>query len=307
MLAHAEPGRSCTMAWPVGGGRLIRKRPIVIILLAAGLAACQPSAVVISEPGEHSLEAPSGPLRIATDDIVIDLGGHGIRCEAEQFGIDATGRERVVIRNGTISGCVIGVNATDSRMVTIEAVDFTGVRKTGVQGSEKTTGLTVRDSVFADIAGYDSQAYAIGIKQTGSDCLAERNVFRNIRRQSGAHPELVGDGVAIVVNMESTGCVIRENLFVNDGPSEPPEIGIWVGAGASATIDGNNIVDFARGIAAYPDATVTIRDNGFKLSKPQADSYAIGAQKGEASGNTIAGYDKAIKGRIGARDNAVAQ
>lgn len=284
------------------------------VLLVAGAESPPPLNGVISSPGAYRLTSDitandSNAISIETDNVQLDLNGKSITCsnsfspERKTHGIRVRRRSNISIRNGKIIGCVIGLGIPDSNNVTIERVQFISSRYIAVNGTNTITGLTVRNSTFVDVAGYHSQAYAIGINRPGSNCLIEDNEFRNIYRQAKADPALVGEGVAILLSPDSSGCTIRSNQIENAEVRPNLTIGVWSGS-ASASVVGNRFINFGRGIAAN-SATVHVHNNFFWMSKEQWGSYAVGAQRGLATRNVVLDYDFAVQGDISASDNLI--
>lgn len=281
---------------------------------SAGAETPLPPDGVISSPGTYRLDSDIASDRhaaivIKAGDVELDLNGKTITCPRPSsptqrtHGIHVRKNHSVSIRNGKIINCVIGISIPESNNVTIDGVHFISSRYVAVNGTNTITGLTVRNSTFIGVSGYHSQAYAIGVNRPGSNCIIERNEFRDIYRQAHADPALVGEGVAILLSPDSSGCVIRFNLMENAEIRPNLTIGVWSGS-ASASVISNRIINFGRGIAAG-SATVHVHDNFFWMSGEQRGSYAIGAQHGLVTRNIVLDYDVGVQGEISASDNLI--
>lgn len=284
------------------------------LLLAAGAESPLPADGIISSPGTYRLSSDitsdgHTAIVIKADNVHLDLNGKTIRCPRlsapgqRTHGIRTRKNDNISIRNGKIVDCVIGIGIPDSNNVTIDGVQFISSRYIAVNGTNTITGLAVRNSTFVDVSGYHAQAYAIGVNRPGSNCVIERNEFRDIYRQAHADAAIAGEGVAILLSPDSSGCVIRSNLMENAEVRPNLTIGVWSGS-ASASVVGNRIINFGRGIAAN-SATVHVHDNFFWMSKEQWGSYAVGAQHGSATRNIILDYDFGVQGVISASDNLI--
>jgi hypothetical protein len=267
---------------------------VALLISAPALAAPVPSNGIINTPGTYELAADRTStgmfnIKITVSNVTLDLNGKTVRCSpsdpgtAVTFGVYATSLNNVTIRNGKITGCFFGVHAGYSNYTTIDGVDFTG--NTYIGANMGGVGGVVRDSIFADIAGYDDEAYAIGINNPGSNCIVERNVFRDLYRQPGAAPGVPGEGVGILGSANATGCTFRNNWLEN---SPGYDIGIWIGSGGSATILENTIVGFGRGVVGGGSADVF--QNVFWLTEPVPDAVPISLTGGTQDGNLISGY-----------------
>lgn len=297
----------------------LRSTLLVFVLVAhlphsAGAESPLPPDGMISSPGTYRLATDITSDRhtaivVKAGDVELDLNGKTITCprpsssEQRTHGIHVRKKHNVSIRNGKIINCVIGIGIPESNNVTIDGIHFVSSRYVAVNGTNTITGLTVRNSTFVDVSGYHSQAYAIGINRPGSNCLIERNEFRDIYRQANADPALVGEGVAILLSPDSSGCMIRFNLMENAEIRPNLTIGVWSGS-ASASVVGNRIINFGRGIAAS-SATLHVHDNFFWMSGEQWGSYAVGAQRGSATRNIVLDYDLGVRGDIVASDNLI--
>jgi len=227
---------------------------------------------VISEPGDYYLTADRtsvGPhnIKIEADNVDLNLNGFTVRCDppnpataADTYGIFASARNYLTIRNGAVTGCFMGVNVrTDTHNLTIRGVDFSGNTAMGVNAGGRNTEIS--DSIFADIGGYATEAYAVGINNPGPNCKILRNAFRNIHRQSGAPSHLLGEGVAVLFGANNTGCEARHNWLENDEPDEGLSIGIWVGEAPNVTISENSVTNFAQGVAASAKSILMVTNN----------------------------------------------
>lgn len=279
-----------------------RGRILLIAAFAALAAGCAQAASpvppngVISEPGYYyltasRLSASSPVVVINAADVDLDLNGWYVRCAppnpgaSSSIGISVSGHH-VTIRNGSITGCFMGV-AGGADMLTVHSVDFSGNTYIGIHGGGR--GTKIIGSVFQAIGGYQLEAYAIGIHNPGRDCLIERNTFREIVGQPVHPPGMAGEGVGILLSTGTTGCVIRGNWMANGGASD--SIGIWLAGGTSAYIAENSITNFGDGAIRGAPVSATVINNRLWMGAPWSGSWAIGGQNISAKGNLIVGFE----------------
>jgi hypothetical protein len=281
----------------------------LLALCVALLAAPAPSSaqpLIYSSPGSYRLptnvdSADVIAVWVVTSNVSLDLGGRTIRCLASDsvttFGIYASAVSNLTIRNGRIENCAYGVYADSSVGVTIEDVDFSG---TGYIGAHLAWGAgnIVRRCIFAGIAGYTLEAYAIGINGVGDNSVIEHNQFRSLYKQPGA--TTVGEGVGILVEADATGVTIRDNVFTNTTLAQHT-IGIWIAGGATASVTGSLFTNWQYAIAAVGSVAAT--GNTFTLTGVLAPGAAISAAGGLADNNTFGGYSTPMSGTIIDRGN----
>lgn len=275
---------------------------LVAVTISTAASACSERATLtIDRPGTHTLDADvigSGPsvVAIAANDVILDLNGKTIRCRSAgapspAIGVSAQQRSAVTIRNGTITGCRFGISANRSTGFVVEDVDLGG---NSYVGAELAFGQrnVVRRSKFASITGHTAGVYAFGINGIGSDGLIEFNTISEIYRQPGASG--VGEGVGIVVEEGALRVVVRDNMLTNKS-CRPNTIGVWSAIGAETEVLRNTFVNFQHGAQG---ANMSIVGNTFTATAPFAESVAMLANTGRASGNTVQGYEKAFGGGI---------
>lgn len=281
----------------------MRHSMIVAALLLASPAFAQ--TLTINAPGIYVLDADVTSIGyynvyIASDDVTLNLNGKTVRCSpaspstAVTFGVYASGRARVTIKNGTITGCMFGVHAGYSSNIILEDLNFTGNTYIGANLGTEGGGNIVRRCTFKAITGYTPEAYAIGLNGIGDGGLIESNRFENLYKQPNA--TTVGEGVGVLVEANATNVTIRSNTFVN-AQRVDHTIGIWVAQGSTVAISGNTLTNWEFGIAAMGQVTVT--NNTFALTGALESSAAIYASAtSTATGNTITAYPTAFAGGI---------
>ena len=283
---------------------------IAILFVAAVPVAAQ--NVTISSPGSYTLgqdSVSSGVynIYINTNDVVLDLNGKKVICAASNpatavtIGIYVVSKSRITIKNGSISGCMFGVNGSYSTELTLDGVDMSTSTYIGANLAYG-SGNVVRQSKFNSIVGYASEAYAIGINGIGANGIIENNEFKQVYRQSGASAGKTGEGVGILLEPSATNVTIRNNTFINT-ETRPNTIAIWGADGATATITNNSITNFAKGIQGYGPFSVS--GNTIGLTSTFTGSAAVSVNSGTAGGNTIVGYDVALFGAITDAGNTV--
>lgn len=264
---------------------------------------------IITAPGAYRLagDLTAGRpkvIEVRSDDVAIDLGGHTVRCDADDpersvtFGVFAEARVNLRVRNGAITDCTFGLRSTDSEDTVVDRVDFTGNRYVGVDVTG--TGARISGSTFVRLAGYRPRAYAIGINGVGSDAVIRGNVFRELYRQPEAQPEQPGEGVAIVVSTGNSGNTIRHNWIENTRAAD--NIGIWIaGEGEGHVVEENVITGMQRGIIVFGQTAVRIADNRIWLR--EADTLtAIFGERIEAEDNVIVNGDAVYLDVVGPRE-----
>jgi hypothetical protein len=281
----------------------------LLLCVAAEVAA---QNVTIGSPGSYTLGQDSVSssvynVYINASDVTLDLNGKRVRCAPSNpatgvtIGIYVVSQSRITIKNGSISGCMFGINASYSTQLTLDGVDLSDNTYIGANLAYG-SGNVVRRSKFNTIRGYVSEAYAIGINGIGANGIIEDNEFKEVYRQSGAAAGKTGEGVGVLLEPSATNVTIRNNTFTNT-EIRPNTIAIWGADGATGTITGNTITNFAKGVqGAGPFA---ISGNIIRLTSAFTGSAALSVNAGTASGNTIIGYDVALHGSITDAGNTV--
>ena len=139
-----------------------------LLLLVAAPAAAQ--NVTISSAGSYTLGQDSVSwgvynIYINASDVVLDLNGKKVICApsnpatAVTIGIYVVSKSRITIKNGSIIGCMFGINGSYSTQLTLDGVDMSDNTYIGANLAYG-SGNVVRQSKFNSIVGYVSEAYA---------------------------------------------------------------------------------------------------------------------------------------------------
>lgn len=279
------------------GSRLVAERALLRLrsLVPTRRPRPVPADGRITLPGSYRLDGDfhtdrSTAILVRADDVTLDLGGHAVSCAThlkQATGIWVRSTRRLTVRNGRITGCTIGIAGDNTSEMTVEGVDFTGIRHIGINRGGRL--LVVRRCIFADIGGYEVEPYAVGVNGPGDGSLIEHSEFRRLYRQPGAPAGLAGEGVGIVVSSGNRDCVIRRNWFENGAVAEPTSIAIFVAEGASATIDGNVMIDFPFPIGSMSPVAVTGNVMLMRYEVPRASPFQTVAGS-RVTGNTMIGF-----------------
>ena len=271
-----------------------------------------PSDGIISTSGDYYLASDRTStgmenIQITANNVTLDLKRKTVRCNpanpetAVTFGVKVTGGN-VTVRDGKITGCYMGGHASSSPgNVSWERVDFSGNTYIGANGGTAFVGC-----IFANIAGYDTEAYAIGINAPANGYYIFGSTFRNLHRQPGADPAKVGEGVGVLISSGTTNGTIEASWFENDELGLERDIAIWIASTATGTIRDNTAINFGWAIAAPGTATVT--GMLFWMRDAEAGSDAIsagGSSTVSAGGNVIIGYDSAFAGPVTDNGNLI--
>lgn len=245
---------------------LIRLWAIGFILMGLAISGCS-SAVghpteiregkpwVIDQPGIYRLKADihaqGDAIHVKADGVTLDLAGHTISgpgCkDSHAIGIQALGRRRIKIVNGTIRGFMYAVqmlrdpdpkrSAAQVQDIIIErivALDNT-FRAFRVDGS----GVTIRENIIRRTGGtlVYPDAFAMGIEVIGPNALIENNrIFETV-------PVGIGEGVAISLSSEARGSLVRGNYLSNRVRTEYGRtFAFWIGGSSRKVVVSDNIV-----------------------------------------------------------------
>jgi hypothetical protein len=266
----------------------------------------------ITEPGRYRLASDFAHLtkgiEIVADDVDLDLGGHVVRCgqsderrpSAVTTGVLVYGK-RVSIHNGAVTGFWRGIHADGADALVVHDVDLSGNTYIGLSVSG--TGVRIFGNTFADIGGYRLEAYAVGINALTTKGWIYGNVFRNIYRQENSDPQLMGEGVAVLLGTGARDNFVRNNWIDNDEVRRDT-IGIWGGRGGKARISQNCVTNFRRAICGgtYVGSPVTVDNNRLLLRSAIADSIAICADFGDSFDNLVLGFETSHLGAIAGGD-----
>lgn len=241
-----------------------------------------PENRVITESGRYRLTediVATGPfvIRVASDDVLLDLGGYEIRHEDDTIRVDPCAgilvqySMNVTVRNGTLSGWNYGILTTECKNLVLS--DLTVRDIWGI-------GLNIQDVDGALIAGnrigpyvYESPVdnYVIGINARAKDCVIIKNHICGHDHTVNASGETV-EGVHILcMPGEKGGYVIARNLieWTNIGRKT---YGIWLADNLEAFIAANDIRNAAFGVAATGNR-LAVYDNHIHCEK---QLYAFG-------------------------------
>lgn len=231
----------------------------------------------ITQSGEYLLDADlisttGQGISIATNDVTIDFCNNRISAsfsgQAQGYGVSAFNRERIVIKNGAISGFMYGIYLSDLadsvrpigsfdggghiiERMSISKCTFRGIR---IEGN----GNVVRKNLIREIGGctlYEN-AYSFGVESFGPGAMIEDNRIYEVRGRGVAD---IGEGVGISVSDMGDGSVIRDNVITQSSrelnqnyaawPAESrSSYGIWVGGNSDVVVDANLVTNYVYGI-----------------------------------------------------------
>jgi hypothetical protein len=297
-LTFAAPTSTKGQIVPPGKGdavtQILKRGALLLCLLSIpSLAFAQVSTWTITSSGTYTLSGDRTTtgtnIIVNAHHVTLNLNGFTLRCDpanpatATPYGVLATSRTNVRILNGAITGCWFGVHGAYSDGLHIESVDFTGNTYIGVNAGYGTNAV-IRASRFEAIAGYQPEAYAIGVNALGSGSRVEGNVCRNLYRQPGGTG--TGEGVCILVASGATDVTIRHNLLRND-TAEAETIGVWVASGSSAMLADNTIEHFERAILG--SGRVSVSQSTLSVDPSLPNTYGLWAI-GSAWDNVLSGF-----------------
>lgn len=227
---------------------------LLIAVLWPSVAGAQ--ALTITAPGTYTLvadlSASSGAVvAINADAVVLNLNGKTLRCtpsipaSAVTFGVLMGARTSVTIKNGTITGCFFGVNASYSTGIVLEDVTLSGNTYIGANLAYGVSNV-VRRVTCASIGGYTVEAYAICINGIGDYGLVEDSTFTNLYKQAGT--TTVGEGVGLLIEQGAEYVIARRNTFTN-AELKPNTIGIWSANGGSITVSNSTFTRLTKAMA----------------------------------------------------------
>lgn len=285
------------MAHP--GGMMTLALILALMLIAAP---AQAQVLTISSPGTHTLSADvSGPgvfvVHISVNNVVLDLNNKTIRCTpgnpatATTFGVAAGSLTNVVIRNGSITGCMFGINAGYGTGIILEDLNLSGNTYIGANLGHGVSNI-VRRVTCANIGGYSVEAYAICINGTGDYGLVEDSTFTNIYRQAAASG--AGEGIGILIEQGAESVIARRNVH-NNAEIRDHTYGMWSANGGSVSVSSGQFTNAHRGLQGSGFGAT---GNTFRLTAALAGSRGVDATSVTLSGNTFIGYETAWMGGI---------
>jgi hypothetical protein len=231
---------------------------------------------LIDSPGSYCLKEnliiPVGQsgITITASEVYLDLGTHSVKSEdnfsdgvfKKSYGINVEGATKVIIRNGSVDGFLTGIRAYATKDLKLHNFVVVDSKLVGIH-LIKSTNFFVSDNEVRDIHGAvfaSSGAYAIAIHLVESDGVTQNNNVSGVSRQKSAGPELIGEGVAILVGSNSD--VRLSNNQMSAAPNQiAGTIGVWGGSGANVVIDSNFLTGFERAIVGMSRNAVIVRNN----------------------------------------------
>jgi hypothetical protein len=222
-----------------------------VILPGAALAAPQNinTCQAISQPGAYivnrNLAASGDCLVVAADFVTIDLDGFVLTGTGTGAGVavgPGPARRGLTVRNGTVVGFSMGIDAANAVGTNVERVTATGNASVGINTGDRAIvtrshalnngGDGIRGGRGATIAGN-----VVGDNQNGIFADSGSSVLHNISRNNRAHGVVMdcpglfmgnassNSGTVVVGSQNfhdiSGGCV--ENVHNAAGPNPPPD------------------------------------------------------------------------------------
>lgn len=216
------------------------------------------------------VSSSSNPVLSLESNSVLDLNGHTISCtlpkDQQSVGISVDGKSNIIIRNGKITNCYMGVRGNYAQNVTLDNIDlsenlYIGANMPG--GSFN----SIINSICRNIRGYLVEAYAICINGIGNNGNIAHNVIEEIYRQTNVSG--TGEAVAVLIPANEKNVMIQNNVISNS-VKQSGSIGMWFGDGATGIVDGNTIYNYSNPIAAYQPENVTKTNNNISEYVPPA-------------------------------------
>jgi hypothetical protein len=217
----------------------LRAAPAVVALVASGvplasgpaLAASITKCTTIAKPGSYeltrNLTAAGDCLVIAADFVTIDLGGWVITGDGSTgLGVTDQGNSRqgIAVRNGAITGFLVGVRLGSTTGAVVEKVRVAGVEESGISAGA--------DSIVSDNIVFGA---VFGIS-AGPDSIVSGNVARsNDSTISAGEGSIVSDNV---VSQGDFGLSAGALSTVSGHNVGATDVGIIAGRGS--LVSGNN-------------------------------------------------------------------
>lgn len=204
----------------------------VLALLAPAAQACIPITAVpatISGPGTYCLTgdlAHSGSgtaISIQSDEVTLDLGGYSITGSSAGFGVSASVRNHVQVRNGRLLRFATAVSATNPLHFTVEDLHISGVQF-GVAVTNGSYIAVQRNRVF------DASTIGIVISGAGPGPLAPDYVATITDNELAAIGGITTPvtGQAYGIRVDSAAAIVRGNRIA----------GVQGAAGSAAILAG---------------------------------------------------------------------
>ena len=227
--------------------------------------------VTITDQGRYCVTAPlaygggGAAIVIASDFVTIDFAGFTLDGSAGGAATTATAiyaadRRNIVIRGGRLRGFMYGVRFDDeasngyttggSHQVEDMQLDACTVRPIMVQGR----GVRVRGNLItrSGRSAYYSSISVAAIDVRGPGARVMSNTVVDTRG--------VGTGAGWGILLLGGDAIIEGNRVANDSPAAGT-VGVLVRAGSQATLAGNRVVSFERGLRFEPAAGGVARAN----------------------------------------------
>lgn len=255
----------------------------------SGVAFAQPNGCMhvtsvpatLSEPGRYCLVGPLSvehatgiAIKIATDDVELDLNGYtlsGIAAgsDTEAFGIASKGTRNITVKNGTVEGFFIGVELERTQ------------RGVGFQGGH----------LVEDLRLIENRATGIRVNVPGV------TVRRNQILNTGS-PD--SNAIGILVQSKGTGARVLDN-DVHRSVSLNVEVGILVNVD-DVVIANNRISDFRRGVSTFASRAL-ISNNRVSFAEDADPEFGIQTFEGYCKDNLVIGFDDPFDGCYDAGGN----
>lgn len=213
--------------------------------------------VTISQPGSYvltgnlTLSTNVTALIISADGVTLDLNGYTIANTGNTGGgVFASGRSRLIVRNGTLAGHATGINFANVGNVLLEDLVVVQCRTRGidVQGTVLGDPCDIRRCTVAEtgVNSTTTEAFdSVGIRYVNchgviEDCSIETVLTNTVTRSRTGIAQSFGTRVAIVNNRISNvttgigmqfnaGVVLRDNIVM--GATTAYVAGAWTNAG----------------------------------------------------------------------------
>ena len=251
-----------------------------------------PASGVISAPGKYFLERDietnrEKGIEVRASDVVVDLRGFALRFQdaprVGTFGISATGRNNITIRNGELGGFWFNTHLSQCENLSIENVAFDDVAYIGVNvaGSKH---VRIDRNRFVNFR-YDIEKprdkYLIGINIGAEDVVISNNHFHARPPRIDPQSHDIETVFVLLSARVSRRCIVGLNQMTSDRPL-PRGYGIWVAKDAQATVAYNKIRNMKYAICLATDGNATICHNQISAQPPVAnepfDSYGVFAK-----------------------------
>ena len=219
----------------------------------------------VTAPGIYCLKSSlqfagafhGGAITVQADDVVLDLNGHvlegpGPEAVTNTWGVRATNRKNITVRNGTIRAFLIGVgllgSGTSSSGHIVERLRLVANMDEGL--SVTGVGSIVRNNQVTLTGGpsnaLNASSYATGIRVSGTGVHVVDN---EVVETAG-----VNGGGAYGIDVGGFGAAVERNVVSNGAVGAAVSYGILITATRS-TVVGNRVANVTRGLYFYGNAT----------------------------------------------------